>query len=315
MAALNTDKENDMQKTRVLVVDNTPEDSEEVRDYLEREGLEVFQASTAEEAKRIMDGAGADIIIIDLRLKNNRDPKDFSGITLAKQINPSVPKIIWTSFPTYEAVREALGPNFNGIPPAAGFVSKADEEGLPALLNAIKLALSPADTRLARSVLRAFDVEAPVALHHRIREFGAEETSARMRQSLAGVSEELVGSRETENHRASQWHMTGLVAGWVGLALVVITIILLLRGSVGGGMISLVASGVINVVRNLFSAREDAAHRRVSESYQELESINRAANLLTICESLESSRARDTYRKKLLDHMFEKGWLFEATKK
>jgi hypothetical protein len=231
---------------------------------------------------------------------------------LARKIDPAIPKIIWTSFPTYDAVRKALGPNKNGLPPAVGFVSKIDGEGLPALLNAVKLALSPASSAFAKRMLQAFEVDAPVALHHRIKEVGLDETSALIRKTLVAVSGESVRRIRIEERRASQLHVTGLVASWLGLILILVTGVLILRRSVEGSVISLFATLIVTVVRKLFSSREDAAHKRVRQSYAELESAGRAVNMLAICDSLESPKARDAYRKRILDHMIDEKWLLGA---
>jgi two-component system response regulator (stage 0 sporulation protein F) len=298
-----------MTSPRVLVVDNRASDRLVVRECLEHEGYTVFEAPTSTEAERLLAGEQIDLCVIDLRLVSDVDEKDVSGIALARRIDPKIPKIIWTSFPTYTAVRKALGPNHNGIPPAVGFVSKQDDEGLPALLSAVKLALTPANGVFAKRVLQAFEVDAPVALHHRIKEVGLDKTSALMRKALLDVSAESVRRRRVEEVRASQLHATGLVASWLGLTLILVTGALILLHSVEGSVLSLFATLIVAVIRKLFSSREDAAHKRVRQSYAELESVGRAVNMLAICDSLESVKARDAYRKKLLDHMIDEKWL------
>lgn len=291
-----------MKRRRLLVVDNKPEDRSTVAKYLEGEGFDVIQAGALVEALAAAARARPDAAVIDLRLVNDTDEQDFSGIALAKQLDPALPKIMWTGFPTYEAVRRAMGPDLDGIPAAVGFVSKLDDEGLPALLTAVRLALSPADSRLTRKVLQSFDVKAPAALHHRMREVGPEETGARVRQSLDDVTAELNHWREAESLRASQWHWVGLVAGWVGLALIAVTAVLLLLHSVDGGLLSLIATGVSTFIHNVYSAKEKEAHNRIRRSYNELERINLAANMLIICGSLPP-KDRVVYLKKILDQM------------
>ena len=70
------------------------------------------------EARNILEQGGIDLAIVDLRLLNDGDEKDISGLTLARETARSVPKIILTRFATVEAVREALGPQLEGLPPA-----------------------------------------------------------------------------------------------------------------------------------------------------------------------------------------------------
>ena len=65
----------------------------------------------------------------------------------------------------------------------------------------------------------------------------------------------------------------------------------------------MVASVIANVIQTLFSSREDKAHGRVKTYFEQLLDMNRIGNIVAICETLESSSDRDTYRKKLIDHI------------
>ena len=107
--------------------------------FLEKEGYKVVPAGTFTEARRILEQAVVDLAILDLRLNDDDDDKDISGLTLAKETSSTIPKVILTNFPTIEAVREALGPNSDGIPSAVAFVSK--QEGPEAMLRAVRRAL------------------------------------------------------------------------------------------------------------------------------------------------------------------------------
>lgn len=297
-----------MNQRRLLVVDDKSDERATLTQCLEGEGFEVLQAGTPGEAVVVAGRERLDGAVIDLRLINEYDDKDFSGIALAKQLDSGLPKIIYTSFPTYEAVRRAMGPDLDGIPAAVGFVSKLDDEGLPALLTAVRIALSPTESPLTRKFMQSFGVKAPAALHHRMREVGPEETGARVRQSLEDVTAELIHWREAESLRASQWHRVGLVAGWVALALVTVTAVLLLMHSVDGGLLSLIATGISTLTHNVYSTKEREAHNRIRRSYNELERVNRAANMLIICQSLPA-RDRVVYLKKILDQMLNEKWL------
>lgn len=124
-----------MQK-RILLVDNDVDFLETRSELLERSGLTVFQASSAEEGERILQRNWIHVAIIDLRLRDDNDPRDTSGLNLAKAAQyRSVPKIILTRYPSYEYVREALGPMLEGLPPAVDFLDK--REGVEAITEAI----------------------------------------------------------------------------------------------------------------------------------------------------------------------------------
>jgi hypothetical protein len=51
--------------------------------------------------KEILKIEKPDLADIDIRLSDEADEKDESGLRLAKEMDPSFPKIILTSYPTY----------------------------------------------------------------------------------------------------------------------------------------------------------------------------------------------------------------------
>lgn len=127
-------------KKKLLVVDNDPDYLETCAESLERAGYEVMRAATSEAAERVMTDSWVHLVIIDVRLRQDTDRQDISGISLA-EMPPyrRIPKIIMTRRPDYDQVRKALGPPLKGLPPAVDFVSK--REGIKALLGAIEKAL------------------------------------------------------------------------------------------------------------------------------------------------------------------------------
>jgi CheY-like chemotaxis protein len=302
-----------MSQEQILLVDNEPEHLEPLQEFFEGEGYRVLLATDPTEARRIMENEPVNLAVIDLRLINNEDEKDISGLTLAKQVKSDIPKIIWTAFPTVQAVREALGPRIDGLPPVVAFIPK--EEGVESLLAAVRLALMQINPRVENKMLKAFGVGAPVALHHRIQEVGPSEAGRRFSQSFQDASDELTEHRERESRHASQLHVAGLIASAVGILLIFVAGALFLKGSVGAAVFSSLASVVANVVRVLFSIREDAAHKRISASYEELGDVNRLGNLLAVCEALESPAERDAYRKKIIDHIIGLNWVVGPSRK
>ncbi|MFN8457504.1 MAG: response regulator [Anaerolineae bacterium] len=131
-------------KPTILFVDNNRDFLKTRSEFLEQGGYDLILAFEPKEALKIMAQEQIDLVILDLRLINDDDEKDFSGLNLAKESNPSIPKIILTRFPSVEAVREALRPAFNDLPPALDFISKL--EGPEALLTAVKRALMLANS-------------------------------------------------------------------------------------------------------------------------------------------------------------------------
>jgi DNA-binding response OmpR family regulator len=129
-----------MSKVTILFADNTPEFLDTRAEFLEDAGYKVLKAYTLTQARQLLADAHIHLAILDIRLVNDDDEKDTSGLTLAK--DPAyrpVPKIIITGYPTYEAVREALGPALDGLPPAVAFLAK--KEGPEAMIQAVDRAL------------------------------------------------------------------------------------------------------------------------------------------------------------------------------
>lgn len=130
---------NGMAKANILFADNDLDFLKTRSDYLEREGYRVIPATDLSEVRRRLEGGGIDLAILDIRLRDDDDDKDTSGLTLAKEVARLTPKIILTGFPSVDAVRVALTTQLDGLPAAVDFVGKA--EGPKALVRAIQRAL------------------------------------------------------------------------------------------------------------------------------------------------------------------------------
>jgi DNA-binding response OmpR family regulator len=125
---------------KVLLADNDAHFLNTRARFLQREGYEVIRAFTLQEAEQILSISGAHLAVLDIRLVDDDDDKDISGLTLAKREEfRSIPKIILTRFPSYEGVREALIPR-SGAPAAIDYVGKG--EGVSALITAVNKAFS-----------------------------------------------------------------------------------------------------------------------------------------------------------------------------
>ncbi len=295
-----------MKQPKILVVDNEDDLVKTVREFLEQEGYSVITASDPVEARRILDHKQIDLAILDIRLIDDKDDKDISGLTLAKETDPVIPKILLTGFPTYQAVREALGPTLDGLPPAIGFVAK--EEGLEVLLKYVRLALVQLPPTLEIKLLQAFNVPAKLALPSRIKEVGPEQASHYLQQSFETSSIEITKYREQENKRASQYHIAGLIAAISGITLILSIVFMILLNYISAPALPMIVSVFIEAVGVLLFAREDAAHKRVNIYFTQLNELNRIGNLLVICDSLDSPSDREKYRRKIIDHIIEK-WL------
>lgn len=124
-----------MKKGKILLADNRIAFLRTRKFELEEAGYEVITALNPAEARAVLEHGWVHLAIIDLRLTDD-SPGDISGLLLVKETDPAVPKIILTAHPNFEAAREMLQPDANGVVPAVRFVTK--QEGVPAMLEAVE---------------------------------------------------------------------------------------------------------------------------------------------------------------------------------
>jgi DNA-binding response OmpR family regulator len=123
----------------ILFMDNIQKSLDVQSRILEKEGYVVLRANSIEKAENLLREKNIHLAVLDIRMRDEDDPADISGLLLAsKEEFRFIPKIILTGYPSYEYVREALGPSFNGLPPAVDFLSKGEEPN--ALLEAVSRA-------------------------------------------------------------------------------------------------------------------------------------------------------------------------------
>lgn len=123
----------------ILLADNDPDSVEARAELLEGEGYAVLKAFSPADARKVLLNQRIHLAILDIRLTDDTDG-DISGLDLARETAyRPLPKIMLTGFPSFEAVKLALAPALDGLPPAVDFLSKKD--GLEAMIQAVKRAL------------------------------------------------------------------------------------------------------------------------------------------------------------------------------
>jgi DNA-binding NarL/FixJ family response regulator len=120
----------------ILIVENEAQVRAATRLRLETRGYRVFAAETASEARQILENERVYLVIIDVRLQDDTDPSDVSGLDLAAELGPEVPKIILTGFQTPELTRRALIGYLKQVAPAQDVIAK--QEGPRKLLEAVE---------------------------------------------------------------------------------------------------------------------------------------------------------------------------------
>lgn len=134
-----------MARAKILFADNDSDFLETRREFLEREGYEVIRATSPSEARNKQASERPDLAILDIRLVNDDDEKDNSGLELAKEMSRSVPVLLLTGYPSLEYARQVLKPQFDGLPAAYDFIVKQD--GPEATLTAVRNTLQIAENR------------------------------------------------------------------------------------------------------------------------------------------------------------------------
>jgi DNA-binding NtrC family response regulator len=126
-----------MKKIKILFADNDAEFLRTRKEILEAESYEVISASSPDEAAALLQDATVDLAIVDLRLRDDKDEADISGLALITSAAPNVPKILMTAYPTVEMTRRALKLDVANISAAVDMVAK--QEGVEMLLRSISL--------------------------------------------------------------------------------------------------------------------------------------------------------------------------------
>lgn len=121
---------------RILIADNDQGYRSSISQMLSSNGYYVQSASTAEEANRLIRTKNIDLALIEIRLRDQDDEKDLSGLEVARNATEfSIPSIILTAFPTAELARVALRARGDS-PIARDMITKM--QGPEAVLDAIK---------------------------------------------------------------------------------------------------------------------------------------------------------------------------------
>jgi len=123
----------------VLFADNDLDFLETRSEFLERAGYQVVRACTEAEAQRILADLWVPVAILDVRLKDDDDEKDISGLNLAKsELCRSITRIILTNYQV-KLISELLAIEWGGrLRRNIGVLDKRD--GPESLLKLLKAA-------------------------------------------------------------------------------------------------------------------------------------------------------------------------------
>lgn len=140
-----------MKKVTILLADNDPDFLKARQKILQAEGYEVVLASKPEDAVQILQNDDIALAVVDLRLEDDEDDADMSGLALIRRVAPKIPKILLTGHPTIEVTRRALKGYYDQAPAAVDMLSKSDDP--ENFLRAVSQALEKHVTHRQRRAL------------------------------------------------------------------------------------------------------------------------------------------------------------------
>ncbi len=255
----------------ILFVDNAPELLKARIELLEAQGYRMILAKTPSETYWWLDQGGIDLMILDVRLHDDSDEKDFSGLELAKEVGGTIPKIILTDHPTTEAALAAFRPQIqkDGLPIAVEFVSK--KVGISELIQSIERALGPDLVWLYK-----------------------------VKQAIDGTEDEIKTDHEYVRLQSRVFFRLTLIAIIVGTSCLFTGIFFALWGKLDVVPASTIASVLTNVIGYLFFKRVDLANSRLDLYHHERVEGQRFQTLLQACNGLTTKQERENCRKQII---------------
>jgi len=124
-----------MEKT-ILFMDNRSSFLDVHTRLLERAGYQVLKATSIQEAEEKLEEKYIHLAILDIKMEDEEDELDISGLELAKKERyRPIPKIVLTAYNTWENAQRALGVALEGL----GLVKMIGKsEGPKAILQAVE---------------------------------------------------------------------------------------------------------------------------------------------------------------------------------
>jgi DNA-binding response OmpR family regulator len=125
---------------RILLADDSAEYRRSVISFVELEGYVVAEAASPQQAIRMLEAGGFQLVLADLRMRDDRNTNDVSGLEVARFASGhGIPCILVTAFPTVELARIALRARGTG-PLAQDLITKSSDP--QALLDSIHFTLA-----------------------------------------------------------------------------------------------------------------------------------------------------------------------------
>ena len=290
----------------ILMADNMKDFLDERREFLENKGYTVITAYHPTDAEKILERGAVDLAILDIRMVDDDDQEDTSGLELARKFGPSIPTIMLTGYPTWEAVKEMLGKDLNGLSPAVDFIAK--QEGPEAMVRAVDLTIE--NPKLKENLLDEFQVESSQALNEQLAKMEPAETTDKFQKSLERTERDLLRFRKEISQQAERYQNTAIWMGVVGMIVIVFGAALVYFNVTPLAVLSGVAGLVSEAISLLFIRRAVQASKMVDKNYKKLQEIYKASHLVSICDTIEKRSRREETKVMIVGRLAEK-WFRE----
>jgi len=274
----------------ILLADNLPDFLDERKEFLEEAGYTVITAQNPVDAEKILERGLVDLAILDIRLVDDDDPEDTSGLELAKKFGQDIPLIMLTGYPTWESVKTALGKDITGLSPAVDFISK--QEGPNLMIQAVNLTIE--NPKLKKNMLYEFQVETSLDLYDAMDKKEPTETSDNFQRSLERTERELLQHRKEITQQSEKYQKIAIWMGLAGIGVIAFGAILVLVNITSLAVLSGIASIVSESISVLFIVRAVQASKLVDKNYDELQEIYKASHLISICDTMEKSKKEES---------------------
>ena len=123
-------------RATVLLADNDAEFLKLQEKAFESEGFNVLTAVKPADAAEVLKARNVNAFVCDIRLEDDNDDKDISGLELAEKAPPVVGRVITTKFPHDVATGELFKDRIGRESPVLRYVDKS--RGIPAIVEAAK---------------------------------------------------------------------------------------------------------------------------------------------------------------------------------
>jgi DNA-binding response OmpR family regulator len=148
---------NHRNRKKILLADDIREYRRSVLGFLELEDYLVIEAETPEEAQKMLETEELDLALVDIRMRDNKDTLDMSGLAIAKFASErNIPCIIVTAFPTVELARAALR-SVDAEPYAQDIITKGSDP--QAVLASINSTLKRRDSKPSKLAADGISVD------------------------------------------------------------------------------------------------------------------------------------------------------------